>query len=159
MDKWVRVNYRMDILKIKTGIDGYRGFLFVCDCIFVMFFLFSLIFDRKEIEIIISLLLIILFIIMTIFTEQIVYFFHLPTNYLIISKDKILIRKREKEIEYSIKDTTIVFKSFFEDFQPSLLYLKSFNKEDCVLLTKKQYKQIVNFLNEKKHSNNINTSH
>ena len=85
---------------------------------------------------------------MTIFTEQIVYFFHLPTNYLIISKDKILIQKREKEIEYSIKDTTIVFKSFFEDFQPSLLYLKSFNKEDCVLLTKKQYKQIVNFLNE-----------
>lgn len=148
MDKWFRVNSRMDILKIKTGIDGYRGFLFVCDCILVMFFLFSLLFDRKEIEIVISGILIILFIIMTIFTEQIVYFFHLPTNYLIISKDKILIQKREKEVEYIIKDTNIVFKSFFEDFQPSLLYLRSFDKEDYVLLTKKQYKQIVSFINE-----------
>ena len=144
MDKWARV----DILKIKTGIDGYRGFLFVCDCIFVMFFLFSLIFDRKEIEIIISLLLIILFIIMTIFVEKIVYLLHLPTNYLIISKEKILIQKREKEVEYIIKDTNIVFKSFFEDFQPSLLYLRSSDKEDYVLITKKQYKKIVSFINE-----------
>ena len=77
----------------------------------------------------------------------------------IVLIELILRESREKEIEYSIKDTTIVFKSFFEDFQPSLLYLKSFNKEDCVLLTKKQYKQIVNFLNEKQHSNYINTSH
>lgn len=148
MDKWARVDSRVDILKIKTGIDGYRGFLFVFDCIFVMFFLFSLLFDRKKIEIIISLLLIILFIIMTIFTEQIVYFFHLPTNYLIISKEKILIQKREKEVEYIIKDTNIVFKSFFEDFQPSLLYLRSSDKEDYVLITKKQYKKIVSFINE-----------
>ena len=147
MDKWARVDSRVDILKIKTGIDGYRSFLFVCDCIFVMFFLFSLIFDRKEIEIIISMLLIILFIIMTIFTEQLVYFFHLPTNYLIISKEKILIQKREKEGEYIFKDTNIVFKSFFEDFQPSLIYLRSSDKEDYVLITKKQYKKIVSFIN------------
>ena len=138
MGKWTRVDFRMDILKIKTGIDGYRGFLFVFDCIFGMFFLFSLIFDRKEIEIVIFGILIILFVIMTIFVEKIVYFSHLPTNYLIISKEKILLQKREKEVEYIIKDTNIVFKSFFEDFQPSLLYLRSSDKEDYVLITKKQ---------------------
>lgn len=148
MGKWTRVDFRMDILKIKTGIDGYRGFLFVFDCIFGMFFLFSLIFDRKEIEIVIFGILIILFVIMTIFVEKIVYFSHLPTNYLIISKEKILLQKREKEVEYIIKDTNIVFKSFFEDFQPSLLYLRSSDKEDYVLITKKQYKKIVSFINE-----------
>lgn len=148
MDKWARVDSRVDILKIKTGIDGYRGFLFVFDCIFVMFFLFSLIFDRKEIEIVISGILIILFVVMTIFVEKIVYLLHLPTNYLIISKEKILLQKREKEVEYIIKDTNIVFKSFFEDFQPSLLYLRSSDKEDYVLITKKQYKKIVSFINE-----------
>ena len=148
MDKWARVDSRVDVLKIKTGIDGYRGFLFVFDCIFVMFFLFSLIFDRKEIEIVISGILIILFVVMTIFVEKIVYLLHLPTNYLIISKEKILIQKREKEVEYIIKDTNIVFKSFFEDFQPSLLYLRSSDKEDYVLITKKQYKKIVSFINE-----------
>ena len=94
MGKWTRVDFRMDILKIKTGIDGYRGFLFVFDCIFGMFFLFSLIFDRKEIEIVIFGILIILFVIMTIFVEKIVYFSHLPTNYLIISKEKILLQKK-----------------------------------------------------------------
>ena len=148
MDKWARVDSRVDILKIKTGIDGYRGFLFVFDCIFVMFFLFSLIFDRKEIENVISGILIILFVVMTIFVEKIVYLLHLPTNLLIISKDKIIFKKKQKETEYRIKDTTIIFKPFFEDFQPSLIYLKSFDKEDYVLITKKQYKQIVNFLNE-----------
>lgn len=148
MDKWAREISKMDILKIKTGIDGYRGFLFICDCFIGIFVMCSLIYDRKEIEIIVSLLLIILFIIMTIFTEQIVYFFHLPTNYLIISKDKIIIQKKKEEIEYTIKDTTIVFKSFFEDFQPSLLYLKTLNKENYILITKKQYKRIVAFINE-----------
>ena len=148
MDKRIRGNSRMDILKIKTGIDGYRSFLFVFDCIFVMFFLFSLIFDRKHVEIVVSVVLIILFVIITIFTEKIAYFLNLPTNLLIISKDKIIFKKKQKETEYRIKDTTITFKPFFEDFQPSLIYLKSFDKEDYVLITKKQYKQIVNFLNE-----------
>lgn len=148
MDKWVRQISKIGVLKIKTGIDGYRGFLFVGDCFIGIFFICSLIYDRQELEIVISSLLIILFIIMTIFTEQIVYFLHLPTNHLIISKDKIILQKRKKEIEYIIKDTTIVFKSFFEDFQPSLLYLKTLNKENYVLITKKQYKRIVSFINE-----------
>ncbi len=148
MDKFGREISEIGILKIKTGIDGYRGFLFTCDCFIGMIFMCFLIYDRKEIEIIISLLLIILFIIMTIFTEKIVYLLHLPTNHLIISKDKIILQKRKKEIEYIIKDTTIVFKSFFEDFQPSLLYLKTLNKENYVLITRKQYKIIVDFINE-----------
>lgn len=146
MDKWTRINSKENILNIKTGIDGYRGFVFTCCFSIGIFFACSLIYDRRDIEIIISLILFILFIIMTVFIEKIVYFFHLPTNHLIITKEMIIFKKRKKTRKYVVKDTTINFKSFFEDFQPSLLYLKTFDKEDYVLITKKQYTKIKKFL-------------
>ena len=146
MDKWTRINSKENILNIKTGIDGYRGFVFTCCFSIGIFFAYSLIYDRKDIEIIISLILFLLFIIMTVFIEKIVYFFHLPTNHLIITKEMIIFKKRKKIRKYVVKDTTISFHSFFEDFQPSTLYLKTFDKEDYVLITKKQYAKIKKFL-------------
>ena len=146
MDKWTRMDSKKNILNIKTGIDGYRGGLFVCDFIIGIFFVCSLIYERKEVEIIISSILIILSVIITFFIEKIVYFLHLPTNHLIVTKEKIILKKRKKIREYVIKDTIINFKSFSEDFQPSLLYLKTFDKEDYILMTKKQYAKMIEFL-------------
>ena len=53
MDKWTRINSKENILNIKTGIDGYRGFVFTCCFSIGIFFACSLIYDRRDIEIII----------------------------------------------------------------------------------------------------------
>ena len=80
--------------------------------------------------------------------EKLVYILHLPTRHLIVTKDKIIFRKGRKQREYIIKDTMIKFHSFFESFQPSTVHIKTYDKEDYILLTKNQFKQLNYFITE-----------
>lgn len=151
MDKRLKMGNQLPVLKIKTGIDLYRS-------ISILIFGLSLIccisfaimgYTKNAVPIIISLLFSFVFLLLAIFMEKLVYLFNLPTNYLLIFKDKIIYKKSKKQITFILSETKYEFHSFFEDFE-SLSQLKlTSNDEECfILITKKQFKAMKQFLQE-----------
>ena len=147
MDKRLKMGNQLPILKIKTGIDLYRSLAILIFGLSTICCVFFLIYNKNAVPIISSLLLSFVFLLLAIFMEKVVYLFNLPTNYLLVFKDKIIYKKHKKQITFILRETKYEFHPFFEDFE-SLSQLKlTSNGEECFIpITKKQFKALKQFL-------------
>lgn len=148
MDKRCKKSDRQVVLKLKTGINLYRAFMFILFFISLLFFV-STIIDKSSDKnvILITFLSSFMLLLTTIFMDKIVYWLNLPTDYLIVTKSEVVYKKRKKETTYKLEESKLEFHSFFEDLEStSLLHIKSNSKEDFIPITKKQYKNIIRFL-------------
>lgn len=147
MDKWNKNNNGLDFLKIKTGISVYRCFTFVISGLSMICSILYLINRQHLIYIVVSFLLGLSFLLLTIFMDKIVYICKLPTNYLLIYKDKIIYVKNKKQIVFETNKISYEFHSFFEDFESlSQLKISEGDKIHFFLITKKQFEAIEKFL-------------
>ena len=147
MDKWNRNNNGLDFLKIKTGISLYRCLTVVISSLSMICSILFLINRQHLIYIVVSFLLGLLFLLLTIFMDKIVYICKLPTNYLLIYKDKIIYVKNKKQIVFETNKISYEFHSFFEDFESlSQLKISEGDKIHFFLITKKQFESIEKFL-------------
>lgn len=147
MDKWNENSTGMDFLKVKTGINLYRCLTIVIFGLSGICGILYLIYNRNLIHILVSFILSLSFLILTIFMNKLVYICKLPTNYLLIYKDKIIYVKKKKQIIFEINKISYEFHSFFEDFESlSQLKISEGDKTHYFLITKKQFKSIEKFL-------------
>ena len=139
MDKWNKNNKRLAFLKIKTGINLYRCFTIVISSLSMICSILYLINRQHLIYIVVSFLLGLSFLLLTIFMDKIVYICKLPTNYLLIYKDKIIYVKNKKQIVFETNKISYEFHSFFEDFESlSQLKISEGDKIHFFSITKKQ---------------------
>lgn len=147
MDKWNKNNNGLDFLKIKTGISLYRCLTVVISSLSIICSILFLINRQHLIYIVVSFLLGLSFLLLTIFMDKIVYICKLPTNYLLIYKDKIIYVKNKKQIVFETNQISYEFHSFFEDFESlSQLKISDGDKIHFFLITKKQFETIEKFL-------------
>ena len=147
MDKWNKNNKGLDFLKIKTGISLYRCLTVVISSLSIICSILFLINRQHLIYIVVSFLLGLSFLLLTIFMDKIVYICKLPTNYLLIYKDKIIYVKNKKQIVFETNKISYEFHSFFEDFESlSQLKISEGDKIHFFLITKKQFESIKKFL-------------
>lgn len=147
MDKWNKNNNGLDFLKIKTGISLYRCLTVVISSLSMICSILFLINRQHLIYIVVSFLLGLSFLLLTIFMDKIVYICKLPTNYLLIYKDKIIYVKNKKQIVLETNKISYEFHSFFEDFESfSQLKISEGDKIHFFLITKKQFESIEKFL-------------
>jgi hypothetical protein len=147
MDKWNKNNNGLDFLKIKTGISLYRCLTVVISSLSIICSILFLINRQHLIYIVVSFLLGLSFLLLTIFMDKIVYICKLPTNYLLIYKDKIICVKNKKQIVFETNKISYEFHSFFEDFESlSQLKISEGDKIHFFLITKKQFESIEKFL-------------
>lgn len=147
MDKWNKNNNGLDFLKIKTGISLYRCLTVVISSLSIICSILFLINRQHLIYIVVSFLLGLSFLLLTIFMDKIVYICKLPTNYLLIYKDKIIYVKNKKQIVFETNKISYEFHSFFEDFESlSQLKISEGNEIHFFLITKKQFESIEKFL-------------
>lgn len=86
----------------------------------------------------------------SIFTEKIVYALRLPSNHLIVTKDEIIHKKRKEQVVFKLNEVSYKFHPFYEDFMSvSLLAINTKKDQYLISMTKKQFKQIKQFLEEK----------
>ena len=147
MDKWNKNNKGLDFFKIKTGISLYRCLTVVISSLFMICSILFLINRQHLIYIGVSFLLGLSFLLLTIFMDKIVYICKLPTNNLLIYKDKIIYVKNKKQIVFETNKISYEFHSFFEDFESlSQLKISEGDKIYFFLITKKQFESIEKFL-------------
>ena len=148
MDKRIEISSGMVALNIKTGINLYRCFTFVLFALSLILSIgYMVLYPNKVIEIITFLFCSFLFLLITVLMDKLVYIFKLPTNHLIVSKNEIVYKKGRHKFAYKTNEISYEFHSFFEDFESiSQLKLISNDKEHYILITKKQYKLIKQFL-------------
>lgn len=147
MDKLNKNNKGLDFLKIKTGISLYRCLTVVISSLSMICSILFLINRQHLIYIVVSFLLGLSFLLLTIFMDKIVYKCKLPTNYLLIYKDKIIYVKNKKQIVFETNKISYEFHSFFEDFESlSQLKISEGDKIHFFLITKKQFESIEKFL-------------
>ena len=151
MDKSNEKNISGKFLSLKTGIPIYRSIVLVLFLLSFIFFIGSIIYNRDKSEIIGSLIFSFVFLMFAIFMEKIVYFLRLPANRLIVTKDEIIHKKRKNQVVFKLNEVSYKFHPFYEDFtSASLLAINSKNAQVYyITITKKQFKQIKKFLEEK----------
>lgn len=147
MDKRSKVNNKSLFLKIKTGIDVYRTVFIFLLGLSLIGSIICLIFKRENIEIIILFLLSFVFFLLALNIDKLVYILNLPTNYLLIYKDKFIYVKKKKQLIFEINNIKYEFHSFFENLESlSRLVIIEGDKICYFCITKKQFKSIKNFL-------------
>ena len=141
---------RVDFLDMKTGIDVYRGIILVILSSLLSGTIAASIYYRGNMDLFVLILLDIIFMLLSIFIDKVVYIFRLPTNHLIVTKNEIVFKKGKKRFVYKVNETSYKFHSFFEDFESlSQIHIFSKDKEHYIQITKKQYKMMVEFLEKK----------
>ena len=146
MDKRFKVNNKSLFLKIKTGIDVYRTVFIFLLGLSLIGSIICLIFKRENIEIIILFLLSFVFFLLALNIDKLVYILNLPTNYLLIYKDKFIYIKKKKQLIFEINNIKYEFHSFFENLESlSRLVIIEGDKIYYFCITKKQFKSIKNF--------------
>ena len=151
MDKICRNSNGPDVLTIKTGINLYRCFTFVLFVLSAIVSIFAMANNRDKFESVFSLFMSLIFLLITVFMDKLVYVLKIPTNYLIVSKNEIIYKKRKKQFIYKTSEISCKFHSFFEDFESlSQLHIISSNDELYVSITKKQYELIKQVLEVEK---------
>ena len=147
MGRSTKNSNRKSFLDIKTGINLYRSFVLTLLILTLACTILSLIFNRNITEIISLILLDLIFILLFIFMDKVVYILKLPTNHLIVTKDEFVFKKGRKSFVYKLNETSYKFHSFFEDFESlSQFHIFSKKREHFILITKKQHKMMVEFL-------------
>ena len=137
----------MDFLKLKTGINIYRTFAGLVSFFAMFLAIVSLIRDEPLLVFIISFLLTATFILMAIFMDKFVYLFKLPTYYLIVNKEEIIYKMNKKQFVFKVGETDYSYHPFSEDFSSlPLLRLVSGDIDIHISITKKQFKEMVQFL-------------
>lgn len=114
MDKRFKVNNKSLFLKIKTGIDVYRTVFIFLLGLSLIGSIICLIFKRENIEIIILFLLSFVFFLLALNIDKLVYILNLPTNYLLIYKDKFIYVKKKKQLIFEINNIKYEFHSFLK---------------------------------------------
>ena len=143
IDKRFKVNNKSLFLKIKTGIDVYRTVFIFLLGLSLIGSIICLIFKRENIEIIILFLLSFVFFLLALNIDKLVYILNLPTNYLLIYKDKFIYVKKKKQLIFEIKN----IKYEFENLESlSRLVIIEGDKIYYFCITKKQFKSIKSFL-------------
>ena len=147
MDKWNKNSKVMDSLMIKTGISLYRGITIVIFCLTMICSVLFLIYNPNLVYSVVSFLLSLSFLVLTIFMNKLVYICKLPTNYLLVYKDKIIYVTKKNKIVFELNKIRYEFHSFFEDFESlSQLKISEEDKTHYFLITKKQFELIEKFL-------------
>ena len=142
MDKRNKIDNGLGFLEIKTGINIYRTIFFVLFAFSIIFNVSYSILTKDYVAISISLFLSIVFIIISL-----VSIFKLPTNRLLVYKDKIIFERRKKQLVFKVDKIKFSFHSFFEDFESlSQLIIIYENNSYSFLITKKQFETIERFL-------------
>ncbi len=147
MDQLFKKVFHMDTLKLKTGINIYR-LSFMLLLVPVMACLVCFLRDQNFWGGIISITAFVLTCLAIIFMDKIVYWFRLPTNYLLISSEEIIYQKKTDKYIFPISEAEICFHPFYQGFESvSLLSISVRGKETVyVSITKKQYELIQLFL-------------
>ena len=147
MDKRNKIDNGLGFLEIKTGINIYRTIFFVLFAFSIIFNVSYSILTKDYVAISISLFLSIVFIIISLFIDSFVSIFKLPTNRLLVYKDKIIFERRKKQLVFEVDKIKFSFHSFFEDFESlSQLIIIYENNSYSFLITKKQFETIERFL-------------
>lgn len=147
VDKRNKIDNGLGFLEIKTGINIYRTIFFVLFAFSIIFSVLYIIFTKDYVAISISLFLSIVFIIISLFISSFVSIFKLPTNRLLVYKDKIIFERRKKQLVFEVDKIKFSFHSFFEDFESlSQLIIINENNSYSFLITKKQFEAIERFL-------------
>ena len=147
VDKRNKIDNELGFLEIKTGINIYRTIFFVLFAFSIIFNVSYSIFTKDYVAISISLFLSIVFIIISLFIDSFVSIFKLPTNRLLVYKDKIIFERRKKQLVFEVDKIKFSFHSFFEDFESlSQLIIIYENNSYSFLITKKQFETIERFL-------------
>lgn len=153
MDKRIEDRSRLPVLELKTGINLYRCFILCVFALSLMGFIFAIAFHRDITEILITFFASISFLLIVIFMDKLVYDLNLPTNYLIISKNEIIYKKRKKQFIFNIAEISYKFHPFYEDFEAlSLLVIASNNELFHIAITKKQFNLLEQYLMHQKES-------
>ena len=98
MDKICRNSNGPDVLTIKTGINIYRCFTFVLFGLSAIVSIFAMANNRGKFEIVFSLFMSLIFLLITVFMDKLVYVLKIPTNYLIVSKKKSYIKRENNNL-------------------------------------------------------------
>ena len=147
MDKRIEKNNRLGVLKIKTNISLYRCVTIVLSILSIICGVLFLIYNYNWIVIVISFLIGVVLLLMTIFMSRIVEILNLPSNYLLITKSKIIYIKGKKQFILKIREIKYEFHSFFEDFEsPSMLIIFSGDDTYYINITKKQFRLMEQFI-------------
>ena len=147
VDKRNKIDNGLGFLEIKTGINIYRTIFFVLFAFSIILNVLYSIFTKDYVAISISLFLSIVFIIISLFIGSFVSIFKLPTNRLLVYKDKIIFERRKKQLVFEVDKIKFSFHSFFEDFESlSQLIIIHENNSYSFLITKKQFETIERFL-------------
>ena len=147
VDKRNKIDNGLGFLEIKTGINIYRTIFFVLFAFSIIFNVSYSILTKDYVAISISLFLSIVFIIISLFIDSFVSIFKLPTNRLLVYKDKIIFERRKKQLVFEVDKIKFSFHSFFEDFESlSQLIIIYENNSYSFLITKKQFETIERFL-------------
>ncbi len=147
MNKRNKIDNGLGFLEIKTGINIYRTIFFVLFAFSIIFNVSYSILTKDYVAISISLFLSIVFIIISLFIDSFVSIFKLPTNRLLVYKDKIIFERRKKQLVFEVDKIKFSFHSFFEDFESlSQLIIIYENNSYSFLITKKQFETIERFL-------------
>ena len=147
VDKRNKIDNGLGFLEIKTGINIYRTIFFVLFAFSIIFNVSYSILTKDYVAISISLFLSIVFIIISLFIDSFVSIFKLPTNRLLVYKDKIIFERRKKQLVFEVDKIKFSFHSFFEDFESlSQLIIIHENNSYSFLITKKQFETIERFL-------------
>ena len=147
MDKWTTINNGADFLKIKIGINAYRcviitlfALTFICSILYIIY-------TKKAVEITISFVLSLIFLTMAVFADKLISALKLPTDNLLVYKDKIIYVKKKKQIIFETNKIQYKFHSFFDNFESlSQLEITDSNNTYYFLITKRQFKAIEKFL-------------
>ena len=147
MDKFDKKVFHTDTLKLKTGINFYR-LSFMLLLVPIIACLVCFIRDQNIVGGLISIAAFVLTCLAIIFMDKIVYWFRLPTNYLLVSSEEIIYQKKTDKCIFLISEAEINFHPFYQDFESvSLLSISVSGKETVyVSITKKQYDLIQLFL-------------
>lgn len=141
MDKIYRES-NLNETVIKIGINIYKCFIFLLFAFCLLFTIFSLIFERNIIEILISIMLALALFISLVFTERIINLFHLPTRKLLVTQNRMCFKEGKKIIEYKIEDITVNFYSWDLVSIPHLVIIRDGKALHYIAITKKQYNLI-----------------
>lgn len=145
MDKICR-EFNLNEIVIKIGINIYKCFIFLLFILSLFFVVFSVIFDRDIVEILVSSILSLVLFISLIFTEKIIDLFHLPTEKLLVAKNRICFKEGKKIYEYRPEDIKLDFYSWDLVSIPQLVITKNEKVLHHIAITKKQYILIQNII-------------
>lgn len=105
---------RVDFLDMKTGIDVYRGIILVILSSLLSGTIAASIYYRGNMDLFVLILLDIIFMLLSIFIDKVVYIFRLPTNHLIVTKNEIVFKKGKKRFVYKVNETSYKFHCFLK---------------------------------------------